>query len=138
VTRVREQGSDLNVTLILRGSGRVNLSKPSIQWETDLFHGSVYSRTDYIYKSAVNSSSEIDPRHDQPILARINLKLGWRSADWDISLGVKNLTNEEYVDQSANANVLTPIDAAVSSQVGSYQKYIGDPGEVTLSMRLIF
>ncbi|MFT5576939.1 MAG: hypothetical protein ACI89D_002469, partial [Bermanella sp.] len=53
-------------------------------------------------------------------------------------LGVKNLTNEEYVDQSANANVLTPIDAAVSSQVGSYQKYIGDPREVTLSMRLIF
>jgi iron complex outermembrane receptor protein len=110
----------------------------SIQWETDLFQGSVYSRADYIYKSAVNSSSEIDPRHDQPALARINLKLGWRSADWDISLGVKNATNEEYVDQSANANVLTPIDAAVSSPVGSYQNYIGDPREVALSMRLTF
>ncbi len=110
----------------------------SLQWETDLYSGSFYTRLDYFYHGQNNSSSELDPRFDQPAYSLVNGSVGWRTYRVDVSLGGKNLTNEVIVDQSANANVLTPIDKAVSSPVGSYQNYIRSPLELALTVRVAF
>ena len=110
----------------------------SLSWESDFKNGSFYARGDYLYTGKNNSSSELDPRFDQPAFNLFNLKVGWRSKRLDFSLGGKNIFDQLYVDQSANANVLTPIDRAVSSPVGSYQNYIGSPRELTATLRLFF
>jgi iron complex outermembrane receptor protein len=108
----------------------------SLQWERPLSSGQFYSRLDMAFGDTINTSSEIDPRFDQPALTLFNARIGWRTARWDISLGGKNLTNVNFVDQSANANVLTPIDEAVGSDIGSYQQYIGAPRELNLTVRM--
>ena len=108
----------------------------SLQWENPLYGGSVYTRWDYLYNSGANTSSEEDPRFNQPSYGLLNFNLGWRNQTWDVMLSGKNLTDEVLVDQSANANVLTPIDKAVSSPVGSYQNYIRSPRELAITLRL--
>ncbi len=110
----------------------------SLEWERRLGQGKFYSRGDYSHTGKANSSSELDPRFNQPALGLINVKLGWRTSQADVSVGAKNLTDQKYVDQSANANVLTPIDTAVGSPVGSYQNYVGTPREIELSLKLTF
>lgn len=110
----------------------------ALQWEQPLFSGDIYARLDYRYTDAANYSSELDPRHyeDQYIVG--NMRIGWRSAGFDIAGWVRNVSDEAFFVQKAAANVATSVDRATGSPVGSFQAFMGEPRTAGATVRVFF
>lgn len=110
----------------------------ALNWRFPIWGGDLYSRLDYLYNGAANTSASLDPRFDQPSYSVVNLRLGWRDARWDIAAWAKNLSDEVYVTQAAPANIHTAVDRNLNSPVGSYQAYTGLPRTWGVTARWYF
>lgn len=77
-----------------------------------LFDGNAYLRTDYSYMDDHLTFARSNPRpqdiQDREIL---NAKLGWRDANWDLSVWGRNITDEQYAQLTANTFVISGVDA---------------------------
>lgn len=100
--------------------------------------GSVYARAALQYTGKTNPSSELNPIHKRSAHGLLAARLGWRNASIDISAWGENLTDEVYLIQGAPANINTSVDAAVSSRVGSYQTFIGEPRTAGVTARVFY
>ncbi len=110
----------------------------ALNWRRPFGSGDIYSRLDYAYKGAANSSSALDPLFDQPSTETFNLRVGWRNSDFDIALWGRNITDEVHIDQIAPANIFTTIDSRVGSSVGSYQAFTSQPRSIGLTARYTY
>ena len=113
-------------------------SNLALTWEQPVGSGDLYARMDYRYVDEYNSSSELDPRHEQSDYTLTNVRLGWRNAQFDVAVWVQNLSDTTYVVQSGPSNVATSIDEAVGSEEGSYQNFLGTPRTFGLTVRSYF
>jgi iron complex outermembrane receptor protein len=79
-----------------------------------LADGGLYLRADYIFmddhSTNVASEDNLEPRDfdDRELL---NMKLGWRNDNWNISVWGKNLTEDEYASQTLVTFPMTGMDA---------------------------
>jgi iron complex outermembrane receptor protein len=107
ITDGPQEGDDLPFT----GDYSANLAATLV---LPLGDGNIYWRTDYSYMDdhATNSSPSDQLRDlnydDRTVL---NMKLGWRNDDWNISVWGKNLTDDEYAVATSLPFILTGQDS---------------------------
>lgn len=111
-----------------------------IQYETSLAGGDFYSRLDGSWVDDYIPSSSLDKRHEQSDYFIANLKFGWRSENWDVSVWSKNITDEDYAVQYAPDNVLGALLAPPGAPGGdgSQQVYLNAPRSSGVTVRYAF
>ncbi|MGJ8686505.1 MAG: TonB-dependent receptor [Spongiibacteraceae bacterium] len=109
-----------------------------LHWETPLWKGDFYARTEYQYTGDNNPSSELNPIHQRDPYSLINARVGWRNASFDVVLWGKNLGDETWLIQAGPANIATTIESAVGANEASYQTFLGEPRSVGMTMRLYY
>ncbi len=76
--------------------------------------GGVYLRADYSYMgdhlTNVASAAQLEAKDEQD-RENLNMALGWRNDNWNVSFWGKNLTDEEYAVQTLTPYPLTNMDA---------------------------
>lgn len=76
--------------------------------------GGLYLRADYAYmddhKTNVASAEDLQAK-DVDDRNLLNMKLGWRNENWNVSLWGRNLTDDEYASQTVNPLLFTGMDA---------------------------
>lgn len=122
-------GEKLPFTPNLAGNAALRYTQP-------LFSGDLYSRLAYRYQGSTHYIPDLDPRHEEPAYGVFDARLGWRSANVDVALWVKNLTDEQYASAIGPATFHAVLDASVGSPEGSYQTFLGDPRSVGMTLRL--
>ncbi len=79
-----------------------------------LADGGVYLRGDYSYMgdhlTNTASSAQLEAKDEQD-RQNLNMALGWRNDNWNVSVWGKNLTDEEYAVQTLVAYPVTNMDA---------------------------
>jgi iron complex outermembrane receptor protein len=102
-----DKGLDLAFAAELSGSLAATLVIP-------LADGGVYLRGDYSFMGdhTTNpaSAAELEAKDEQD-RENLNMALGWRNDNWNISVWGKNLTDEEYAVQTLTTYPLTGLDA---------------------------
>jgi len=79
-----------------------------------LADGNVFLRGDYVFMSEhKNSGSDAASlgEHNMDDREVLNLKVGWRNDNWNVSVWGKNLTDDQYAVQTATTNKLSGVDA---------------------------
>ena len=76
--------------------------------------GGLYLRADYIFMDdhATNGTAEtnLQPK-DIDDRELVNVKLGWRNDNWNVSVWGKNLTDDEYAERTAVTQSFNGVDA---------------------------
>ena len=102
-----EKGRDMPYAAEFSGSLAATLVLP-------LADGGVYLRGDYSYMDDhlvnVASAAQIEPK-DVEDRENLNMTLGWRNDNWNLSLWGKNLTDEAYAVQTLTPFPITDMDA---------------------------
>jgi iron complex outermembrane receptor protein len=99
ITEGPRQGEDLAYTADWSGNLGANLILP-------LANGSLYMRTDYIFMDdhLTNRATSAVPSIDIDDRSLLNARIGWRDANWDISLWGKNITDDKYANFTPDIN----------------------------------
>ncbi len=99
ITEGPRQGEDLAYTADWSGNLGANLIFP-------LANGSLYMRTDYIFMDdhLTNRATSAVPSIDIDDRSLLNARIGWRDANWDISLWGKNITDDKYANFTPDIN----------------------------------
>ncbi|GAB5453571.1 MAG: TonB-dependent receptor [Halioglobus sp.] len=116
ITAGSDKGLDLPFTAEYSGNLAATVVFP-------LGDGGIYWRTDYSYMddhstsvSSANALSESD--FDDRNL--VNMKLGWRNEQWNISVWGRNLTDDKYASQTVDTFLITGMDAYFLSEPQTY------------------
>jgi iron complex outermembrane receptor protein len=79
-----------------------------------LADGGIYLRADYIFMDdhATNGTAEVNLQpKDIDDRELVNVKLGWRNDNWNVSVWGKNLTDDEYAERTVNTQLFNGMDA---------------------------
>ena len=100
-----------------------DLAQPLGEWQGRPVE--VYGHADYSHRSSFNTSSSNSRYADVPGYGLVNARIGIRDGDarWDLSVWVKNLTNEDYFQ------TLSP------TAQGSITALIGEPRTIGATLR---
>ncbi len=116
VTEGRNKGSDLPFTADLSANLAATFVFP-------LGDGGIYWRTDYSYmddhSTNVAAASRLEDKDfdDRNLL---NMKLGWRNENWNVSVWGRNLTDDDYATQTVEPFLITGMDAYFLSEPRTY------------------
>jgi len=106
-TKGPDKGLDLAFAAELSGSLAATLVLP-------LADGGVYLRGDYSFMgdhtTNAASAAQLEAKDEQD-RENLNMTLGWRNDNWNVSIWGKNLTDEEYAVQTLVTYPLTGMDA---------------------------
>ena len=107
ITEGVKKGQELPFTAEFSGNLGATLVFP-------LANGGLYLRGDYVFMddhltNGGNAASLADKDIDDREL--LNLKLGWRNDNWNISVWGKNLTDDEYAVQTLNTQAFSGQDS---------------------------
>jgi len=99
ITKGPRKGEDLAYTADWSGNLGANLVFP-------LANGSLYLRADYIFMDdhLTNRATNAVPNIDIDDRELLNARIGWRDANWDISIWGKNLTDDDYANFTPDIN----------------------------------
>lgn len=79
-----------------------------------LADGAIYTRADYSYmddhSTNVASESDLQPK-DFDDRNLVNLKVGWRNDQWNVSVWGKNITDDDYASQTVVTFPFSAMDA---------------------------
>lgn len=107
ITEGPRKGQDLPWTAEYSGNLSATLVFP-------LSDGGIYIRGDYIYMDdhATNGTTE-ENLQDKDFDNRelLNMRVGWRNDNWNVSVWGKNLTDDNYADQTLDTQLFTGMDA---------------------------
>ena len=105
------KGVDKGLALPFTAEFSGNLSATFVM---PLADGGAYIRADYVYMgdhtTNIASEEDLQPK-DYDNRNLLNMKVGWRNDNWNISVWAKNLTEDEYAQQTANTLPVTGMDA---------------------------
>ena len=116
ITEGPNKGSDLPFTADLSANLAATVVFP-------LGDGGIYWRTDYSYMD--DHSTNVAPSSrlaDKDIDDRnlLNMKLGWRNDNWNVSIWGRNLTDDDYATQTLEPFLITGMDAYFLSEPRTY------------------
>ena len=107
VTDGPDKGLELPFTAEYSGNLAATLVFP-------LADGAIYTRADYSYmddhSTNVASEANLQPK-DFDDRNLVNLKVGWRNEQWNVSVWGKNITDDEYASQTVVAFPFSDMDA---------------------------
>lgn len=107
ITAGPREGQELPYTAEFSGNLGATLVFP-------LAGGGLYIRGDYIFMGDhITNGGNADQLKDKDIDDRelLNMKIGWRNDNWNISLWGKNLTEDEYATQTAITQLFSGQDS---------------------------
>lgn len=115
-------------TLPFTPDWRTNLG---LQYQHKLAWGSAYGRVDWSWSSKYMSNTNLDPRNVQSAYSLVNLRVGAEiKGGLDVSVFANNLFDETVIVQDAVSNLF--------GTDPSFQRYLGAPREIGLTLRKSF
>ncbi len=116
ITAGPDEGLDLPFTAEYSGNLAATLVFP-------LGDGGIYWRTDYSYMDDHSTNvASADALQDSDFDDRnlVNMKLGWRNEQWNVSVWGRNLTDDEYASQTVATFLITGMDAYFLAEPRTY------------------
>jgi len=116
ITEGPNKGSDLPFTADLSANLAATFVFP-------LGDGGIYWRTDYSYMDDHSTNvAPADRLTDKDFDDRnlLNMKLGWRNENWNVSIWGRNLTEDDYATQTVEPFLVTGMDAYFLSEPRTY------------------
>lgn len=116
-------GSRLPYTARFKATAGLNFERPTS-------FGAIYSRLDGSWSSRVLTDATLDPGHVQKPYALVNLRVGARfDGGFDLSVWSNNLFNQTVILIDGTHNLVSD---------GSFQRYLGAPREIGVTLRKTF
>ena len=116
ITAGPDEGLDLPFTAEYSGNLAATVVFP-------LGDGGIYWRTDYSYMDEHSTSvASADALSEADFDDRnlVNMKLGWRNEQWNVSVWGRNLTDDDYASQTVDTFLITGMDAYFLSEPQTY------------------
>ncbi|MBN8849872.1 MULTISPECIES: TonB-dependent receptor [unclassified Sphingomonas] len=101
-----------------------------LDFERSTGFGAIYGRLDGSWSSRVLTDATLDPSHVQKPYALVNMRVGARFGEgFDLSVWSNNLFNHTVILVDGTHNLITD---------GSFQRYLGAPREIGVTLRKTF
>lgn len=116
-------GSQLPYAARFKATAGLNFERPT-------GFGAAYGRLDADWSSRILTDATLDPTHVQKPYALVNMRLGVRfGSGFDLSVWSNNLFNQTVILIDGTHNLVSD---------GSFQRYLGTPREIGMTLRKTF